>query len=279
MSYTKVQGKPFKHSELKARMERAAVRGEGTMTTADAAGLQEEGLPERPGRALVPGLRGLRDPLRGPVGLPGARGSRRRRFVVVSGIGCSSRFPYYMNTFGFHSIHGRAPAIATGIKIANPELEVWVATGDGDALSIGGNHTIHMLRRNVGIKVLLFNNRIYGLTKGQYSPTSELGKTVQVHALRVAGPAVQPPLPGPRGRGHLRGPLRGHLPAPSEGGFEEGGRPFRVGLRRGAAELQHLQRRGLGEPDRQRVYATITRSCWSTGSPSSSARTRTRGSA
>ena len=103
-------------------------------------------------------------------------GVPKEKFVVVSGIGCSSRFPYYMNTFGFHSIHGRAPAVATGIKIAQPELEVWLVTGDGDALSIGGNHTIHMLRRNVGIKVLLFNNRIYGLTKGQYSPTSELGK-------------------------------------------------------------------------------------------------------
>ena len=100
----------------------------------------------------------------------------REKTVVVSGIGCSSRFPYYMNTYGFHGIHGRAPAIASGLKIARPELDVWVATGDGDALSIGGNHTIHMLRRNVGIKVLLFNNRIYGLTKGQYSPTSELGK-------------------------------------------------------------------------------------------------------
>jgi len=103
-------------------------------------------------------------------------GVPKEKFVVVSGIGCSSRFPYYMNTFGFHSIHGRAPAVATGIKIARPDLEVWVATGDGDSLSIGGNHTIHMLRRNVGIKVLLFNNRIYGLTKGQYSPTSEKGK-------------------------------------------------------------------------------------------------------
>jgi 2-oxoglutarate ferredoxin oxidoreductase subunit beta len=103
-------------------------------------------------------------------------GIPKEKFVVVSGIGCSSRFPYYMNTYGFHSIHGRAPAIATGIKIARPDLDVWVATGDGDSLSIGGNHTIHMLRRNVGIKVLLFNNRIYGLTKGQYSPTSEMGK-------------------------------------------------------------------------------------------------------
>ena len=103
-------------------------------------------------------------------------GIPREKFVIVSGIGCSSRFPYYMNTYGFHSIHGRAPAVATGIKAMRPDLEVWVATGDGDALSIGGNHTIHMLRRNVGVKVLLFNNRIYGLTKGQYSPTSEFNK-------------------------------------------------------------------------------------------------------
>jgi len=106
-------------------------------------------------------------------------GIPRQNFVVVSGIGCSSRFPYYMNTYGFHSIHGRAPAVASGIKIANPELEVWVATGDGDSLAIGGNHTIHMLRRNVGVKVLLFNNRIYGLTKGQYSPTSEFHKVTK----------------------------------------------------------------------------------------------------
>ncbi|MEQ9320132.1 MAG: 2-oxoacid:ferredoxin oxidoreductase subunit beta [Polyangiaceae bacterium] len=100
----------------------------------------------------------------------------RDETVFVSGIGCSSRFPYYMNTYGVHGIHGRAPAIATGLKLARPDLDVWVITGDGDALSIGGNHLIHMMRRNVGLKVLLFNNRIYGLTKGQYSPTSELGK-------------------------------------------------------------------------------------------------------
>jgi 2-oxoglutarate ferredoxin oxidoreductase subunit beta len=100
----------------------------------------------------------------------------REKFVFVSGIGCSSRFPYYMNTFGFHTIHGRAPAVATGLKLANPDLSVWVVTGDGDGLSIGGNHLIHLLRRNVGVKVLLFNNRIYGLTKGQASPTSEVGK-------------------------------------------------------------------------------------------------------
>ena len=103
-------------------------------------------------------------------------GIPREKFVIVSGIGCSSRFPYYMNTFGFHTIHGRAPAVATGLKASRPDLEVWVITGDGDALSIGGNHLIHTLRRNVGVKILLFNNRIYGLTKGQYSPTSEVGK-------------------------------------------------------------------------------------------------------
>ncbi|MEN9579003.1 MAG: hypothetical protein RJA70_2012 [Pseudomonadota bacterium] len=96
--------------------------------------------------------------------------------VWVSGIGCSSRFPYYMNTYGFHTIHGRAPGIATGIKVANPDLTVWMVTGDGDGLSIGGNHLMHCLRRNVDINILLFNNRIYGLTKGQYSPTSETGK-------------------------------------------------------------------------------------------------------
>ncbi|MGH6946723.1 MAG: thiamine pyrophosphate-dependent enzyme, partial [Kiloniellales bacterium] len=95
--------------------------------------------------------------------------------VFVSGIGCAARFPYYMSTYGFHTIHGRAPAIATGIKLANPELDVWVATGDGDALSIGGNHLLHILRRNVDVQILLFNNQIYGLTKGQYSPTSRIG--------------------------------------------------------------------------------------------------------
>ena len=96
--------------------------------------------------------------------------------VFISGIGCSSRFPYYMNTYGFHTIHGRALSIATGAKIANPDLDIWVVTGDGDGLSIGGNHTLHALRRNVDLQILLFNNEIYGLTKGQYSPTSEIGK-------------------------------------------------------------------------------------------------------
>ena len=107
------------------------------------------------------------------LGLP------RERIVFVSGIGCSSRFPYYMNTYGFHTIHGRAPALASGLKIANPDLQVWMITGDGDGLSIGGNHLLHILRRNMDITILLFNNRIYGLTKGQYSPTSEVGKVTK----------------------------------------------------------------------------------------------------
>jgi 2-oxoglutarate ferredoxin oxidoreductase subunit beta len=104
------------------------------------------------------------------LGLP------REKFVVVSGIGCSSRFPYYVNTYGFHSIHGRAPAVATGVKAVSPDLQVWVVTGDGDGLSIGGNHLLHVMRRNVDLKIILFDNHIYGLTKGQVSPTSELGK-------------------------------------------------------------------------------------------------------
>jgi 2-oxoglutarate ferredoxin oxidoreductase subunit beta len=106
-------------------------------------------------------------------------GIKRENTVFVSGIGCSSRFPYYLNTYGMHSIHGRAPAIATGLAVSRPDLSVWVVTGDGDALSIGGNHLIHALRRNVNLKILLFNNRIYGLTKGQYSPTSEEGKVTK----------------------------------------------------------------------------------------------------
>jgi len=103
-------------------------------------------------------------------------GIPKENLVFVSGIGCSSRFPYYVDTYGFHSIHGRAPAVATGVKAARPDLSVWVVTGDGDGLSIGGNHLLHAIRRNVDMKILLFNNRIYGLTKGQYSPTSPLGK-------------------------------------------------------------------------------------------------------
>jgi 2-oxoglutarate ferredoxin oxidoreductase subunit beta len=119
-------------------------------------------------------------------------GVPREKMVFVSGIGCSSRFPYYMNTYGFHSIHGRAPAIATGIKSANPELSVWVITGDGDALSIGGNHFMHVLRRNLDINYILFNNRIYGLTKGQYSPTSVFGQRTKSTPMGVIDYPVNP---------------------------------------------------------------------------------------
>ncbi|MBI2480310.1 MAG: 2-oxoacid:ferredoxin oxidoreductase subunit beta, partial [Planctomycetia bacterium] len=106
-------------------------------------------------------------------------GVPREKIVFISGIGCSSRFPYYMNTYGIHSIHGRAPALATGLKSVRPDLMVWVITGDGDGLSIGGNHLMHAIRRNLDINIILFNNRIYGLTKGQYSPTSPLGKVTK----------------------------------------------------------------------------------------------------
>jgi 2-oxoglutarate ferredoxin oxidoreductase subunit beta len=119
-------------------------------------------------------------------------GIARENIVFISGIGCSSRFPYYMNTYGFHTIHGRAPAIATGLKLARPELKVFVVTGDGDGLSIGGNHLMHVLRRNVDVTILLFNNRIYGLTKGQYSPTSELGKVTKSTPVGSADRPVSP---------------------------------------------------------------------------------------
>ena len=120
-------------------------------------------------------------------------GRKKEEFVFVSGIGCSSRFPYYMNSYGFHSIHGRAPAFATGVKIANPDLSVWVITGDGDGLSIGGNHFMHALRRNMDINILLFNNRIYGLTKGQYSPTSEVGKVTKASPFGSLDIPLNPP--------------------------------------------------------------------------------------
>jgi 2-oxoglutarate/2-oxoacid ferredoxin oxidoreductase subunit beta len=119
-------------------------------------------------------------------------GILRENIVFVSGIGCSSRFPYYMNTYGFHSIHGRAPTFATGLKISRPDLSVWVVTGDGDGLSIGGNHLIHAMRRNLDIKILLFNNRIYGLTKGQYSPTSEFGKKTKSSPFGTAEQPINP---------------------------------------------------------------------------------------
>ncbi len=119
-------------------------------------------------------------------------GVDRSKTVFISGIGCSSRFPYYMNTYGFHSIHGRAPTLASGLKLARPDLSVWIVTGDGDALSIGGNHFMHIIRRNMDVKILLFNNRIYGLTKGQYSPTSEQGKRTKSSPMGAPDFPVRP---------------------------------------------------------------------------------------
>src|SRR3954462_10369405 len=119
-------------------------------------------------------------------------GLNRENTVFISGIGCSSRFPYYMNTYGIHSIHGRAPTFSTGLKLARPELNIWMVTGDGDGLSIGGNHLLHIIRRNVDVKILLFNNRIYGLTKGQYSPTSEQGKKTKSTPMGSPDAPVRP---------------------------------------------------------------------------------------
>ena len=120
-------------------------------------------------------------------------GRKKEDFVFISGIGCSSRFPYYMNAYGFHTIHGRAPAVASGVKIANPDLSVWVITGDGDGLSIGGNHFMHALRRNMDLNILLFNNRIYGLTKGQYSPTSKVGHVTKASPFGSLDIPLNPP--------------------------------------------------------------------------------------
>ena len=119
-------------------------------------------------------------------------GVPKENIVFISGIGCSSRFPYYMNTYGFHTIHGRAPAVATGVKLANPELNVWVVTGDGDGLSIGGNHLMHVLRRNLNMQIMLFNNQIYGLTKGQYSPTTTVGKVTPSSPLGSVDQPITP---------------------------------------------------------------------------------------
>ena len=165
--------------------------------------------------------------------------------VFVSGIGCSGRFTYYMDTYGFHGIHGRAPALATGIATARPDLDVWVVTGDGDSLSIGGNHLIHALRRNVNLKILLFNNQIYGLTKGQYSPTSEVGQGDEVHAVRVGRPPLRSRRACPRcGRDVRRAHDRQRSQAPHRRAAAGGGAPG-GSVRRDLSELQRVQRRRL----------------------------------
>ena len=172
-------------------------------------------------------------------------GLRRENIVFVSGIGCSSRFPYYLDTYGIHSIHGRAPSIATGIATAREDLSVWVVTGDGDALSIGGNHLIHALRRNVNMTILLFNNRIYGLTKGQYSPTSEAGKVTKSTPMGSVDHPFNPVSLALGAEAHLRGPHHRLRPqAPDRGALRGGRAPGHV-VRGDLPELPDLQRRRL----------------------------------
>ena len=167
-------------------------------------------------------------------------GTAREKTVFVSGIGCSSRFPYYMASYGFHTIHGRACAVATGVKLANPDLDVWIITGDGDALSIGGNHTMHLLRRNLDCQLLLFNNEIYGLTKGQYSPTSRIGTRSPSTPF---GSVDRPANPCAFALGLRRAVRRARdrrqqVPARRAQG---GARPSRRGVRRDLPELRRLQ--------------------------------------
>ena len=174
--YNRVRGLPFTSAELPRRWRRCCDRGTATATASSTLTAKDFKTDQEvrwcPGcgdYAILAAVQSFMPEL----------GIERESLVFVSGIGCAARFPYYMKTYGMHSIHGRAPAIATGLAASRPDLSVWVVTGDGDALSIGGNHLIHALRRNVNLKILLFNNQIYGLTKGQYSPTSELGKVTK----------------------------------------------------------------------------------------------------
>ena len=201
-----------------------------------------QGLGERPGSALVPGLRRLCRAEGGPADHARPRHRAREDRVHFSGIGCSSRFPYYMASYGFHTIHGRACAVATGIKLANPELDVWIITGDGDALSIGGNHTMHLLRRNLDCQLLLFNNEIYGLTKGQYSPTSRIGTRSPFDPVRIGRPAGQP-LRLRAGLGRAVRRARHRRPQEPARRAQGRARPPGRELRRNLPELRRLQRR------------------------------------
>ena len=178
-------------------------------------------------------------------------GVRREDTVFVSGIGCAARFPYYMNTYGMHSIHGRAPAIATGVAMARPDLDVWVITGDGDGLSIGGNHLIHALRRNVNLTILLFNNQIYGLTKGQYSPTSEVGKVTKSTPFGSLDHPFNPLSRRARRRGDVRRPHARHGPQAHDRDVPARPRAQGRRVRRDLPELQRLQRRRVRGDHRQ----------------------------
>ena len=193
-------------------------------------------------------------------------GMPREKIVFVSGIGCSSRFPYYMNTYGMHWIHGRAPAIATGLEAVRPDLQVWVITGDGDGLSIGGNHLIHAIRRNLDINIILFNNRIYGLTKGQYSPTSPLGQVTKSTPTGAIDNPLHPLSVAIGCEGDLRGPHdRREHQAPGICA-EACGRAQGHVVRRGLPELHRLQRRGVRLRHQPRHEGRHRRSSWSTAS-------------
>ena len=197
-------------------------------------------------------------------------GVRRESTVFLSGIGCAARFPYYMNTYGLHSIHGRAPAIATGLAATRPDLDVWVVTGDGDALSIGGNHLIHALRRNVNITILLFNNQIYGLTKGQYSPTSEVAKVTKSTPFGSLEQPFNPLSLALGAEADVRGPHPRHGPQAHDGDVPPGPRPPGGVVRRDLPELQRLQRRGVRGRSPARSTAPTCSSRSSTASRSGS---------
>ena len=203
-------------------------------------------------------------------------GLRRENVVFVSGIGCSSRFPYYMNTYGFHGIHGRAPAIAMGLKCARPELSVWVVTGDGDSFSIGTNHLIHCLRRNLDVNILLLNNQIYGLTKGQYSPTSEFGKKTKSSPLGTIEQPIHPVELALGGGGDVRRPLRLRRSEAPRRGPRSGGAAQGDVVRRNPAELRRLQRKRAWRTSPTARSATNIGCTWSRASRSASARTAAR---
>ena len=200
-------------------------------------------------------------------------GVKPENLVFVSGIGCAARFPYYMNVYGVHGIHGRAPAIATGVALARPDLDVWVITGDGDALSIGGNHLIHALRRNVNLTIVMFNNQIYGLTKGQYSPTSEVGKITKSSPFGSLDYPFNPLTVALGAEAIVRGAHPRHGPQAHDGRAAARALPPGRGVRRGVPELQRVQRRRVRRRSPPRKRAPRCSSSCSTASRSASAPT------
>ena len=277
VGYNRVTGKPFKRRRDRRRRGGDAVMTELKLTAKDFKSDQEvRWCPGCGDYAILAAVQSFMPEL----------GLEREKIVFISGIGCAARFPYYMQTYGMHSIHGRAPAIATGLAVSRPDLSVWVVSGDGDALSIGGNHLIHALRRNVNIKILMFNNQIYGLTKGQYSPTSEQGKVTGSTPMGSVDYPFNPLSRRARRRGDVRRARARHRQAgPDERAAPRRRAPGR-GVRRDLPELQHLQRRRVrlrprreGEPPlpRARRSRPATRASRTTR-PTSRRRSRSRAS-